>query len=83
MLRHIAGGAKPFITDMNALDDNFCVQVALELDLKHVLVIGFDRVFEIGRAFRNEGSPENRESAMIENYQPLPIISRWRNLSRA
>jgi lysyl-tRNA synthetase class 2 len=73
MLHHIAGGAaaKPFITHMNALDHDFYLRIALELYLKRMLVAGFDRVFEIGRVFRNEGlsRKHNPEFTMIELYQ--------------
>lgn len=73
MLHHIAGGAaaKPFVTHMNALDHDFFLRIALELYLKRMLVGGFDRVFEIGRVFRNEGlsRKHNPEFTMIELYQ--------------
>ncbi|MDR0590253.1 MAG: lysine--tRNA ligase [Puniceicoccales bacterium] len=73
MLHHIAGGAaaKPFVTHMNALDHDFYLRIALELYLKRMLVAGFDRVFEIGRVFRNEGlsRKHNPEFTMIELYQ--------------
>lgn len=73
MLHNIAGGAaaKPFITHMNALDQDFYLRIALELFLKRMLVGGFDRVFEIGRVFRNEGlsRKHNPEFTMLELYQ--------------
>ncbi|MDR2372175.1 MAG: lysine--tRNA ligase [Puniceicoccales bacterium] len=73
MLHHIAGGAaaKPFVTHMNALNHDFFLRIALELYLKRMLVAGFDRVFEIGRVFRNEGlsRKHNPEFTMIELYQ--------------
>lgn len=73
MLHNIAGGAaaKPFITHMNALDHDFYLRIALELYLKRMLVGGFDRVFEMGRVFRNEGlsRKHNPEFTMIELYQ--------------
>ncbi|MDR1366379.1 MAG: lysine--tRNA ligase [Puniceicoccales bacterium] len=73
MLHHIAGGAaaKPFVTHMNALNHDFYLRIALELYLKRMLVAGFDRVFEIGRVFRNEGlsRKHNPEFTMIELYQ--------------
>ncbi|MDR1303018.1 MAG: lysine--tRNA ligase [Puniceicoccales bacterium] len=73
MLHPIAGGAaaKPFVTHMNALDHDFYLRIALELYLKRMLVAGFDRVFEIGRVFRNEGlsRKHNPEFTMIELYQ--------------
>ncbi|MDR1591160.1 MAG: lysine--tRNA ligase [Puniceicoccales bacterium] len=73
MLHQIAGGAaaKPFTTHMNALNHDFFLRIALELYLKRMLVAGFDRVFEIGRVFRNEGlsRKHNPEFTMIELYQ--------------
>ncbi len=57
VLEHIPGGAEaePFITHHNALDQDFYLRISLELPLKRLLVGGYDRVFEIGRVFRNEG----------------------------
>jgi lysyl-tRNA synthetase class 2 len=73
MLHSIAGGAaaKPFTTHMHALNHDFFLRIALELYLKRMLVAGFDRVFEIGRVFRNEGlsRKHNPEFTMIELYQ--------------
>ncbi len=56
-LELVAGGAdaEPFITHHNALDTDFNLRISLELPLKKMLVGGFERVFEIGRVFRNEG----------------------------
>lgn len=56
-LETIAGGAdaEPFVTHHNALDTDFNLRISLELPLKKMLVGGFERVFEIGRVFRNEG----------------------------
>ena len=56
-LESVAGGAdaEPFITHHNALDIDFNLRISLELPLKKMLVGGFERVFEIGRVFRNEG----------------------------
>jgi lysyl-tRNA synthetase class 2 len=68
-----AGGAaaRPFTTHFNALDCPFYLRIALELYLKRLLVGGFDRVFEIGRNFRNEGLSRrhNPEFTMLEVYQ--------------
>jgi len=57
VLENIAGGAdaEPFITHHNALDKDFYMRISLELPLKRLLVGGYERVFEIGRLFRNEG----------------------------
>jgi lysyl-tRNA synthetase class 2 len=57
VLESVPGGAeaRPFITHYNALDTDFYLRISLELPLKRLMVAGFDRVFEIGRIFRNEG----------------------------
>ena len=72
-LQQVAGGAaaRPFTTHMNALDKDFFLRISLELYLKRMLVAGFDRVFEMGRVFRNEGLSRrhNPEFTMIELYQ--------------
>ncbi|AFV01324.1 Lysyl-tRNA synthetase (class II) [Dehalobacter sp. UNSWDHB] len=69
----IAGGAtaKPFITHHNALDMQLYMRIALELPLKRLIVGGFEKVFEIGRNFRNEGISikHNPEFTMMELYQ--------------
>ncbi|MDR2429413.1 MAG: lysine--tRNA ligase [Puniceicoccales bacterium] len=69
----VAGGAaaRPFITRFNALDCDFYLRIALELHLKRCLVGGIDRVFEIGRVFRNEGYDRKHspEFTMLELYQ--------------
>lgn len=73
MLEGVAGGAaaRPFTTHHNALDADFFLRIALELRLKRLLVGGLDRVFEIGRVFRNEGvsRKHNPEFTMLEVYQ--------------
>lgn len=72
-LHAIAGGAaaRPFITHHNTLDIELYLRIALELHLKRLLVGGMERVYEIGRVFRNEGiSPRhNPEFTMMELYQ--------------
>ena len=63
--------ARPFITHYNALDIDTFLRIALELPLKRLLVGGLDRVFEIGRVFRNEGidTRHNPEFTMLESYE--------------
>jgi lysyl-tRNA synthetase, class II len=72
-LQAVAGGAaaRPFVTHHNALDIDLYLRIALELTLKRLLVGGMERVYEIGRVFRNEGiSPRhNPEFTMLELYQ--------------
>ncbi|WP_165063011.1 MULTISPECIES: lysine--tRNA ligase [unclassified Adlercreutzia] len=72
-LHGIIGGAnaKPFITHFNALDRDYYLRIATELPLKRLLVGGFDKVFEIGRQFRNEGMDphHNPEFTTMEAYQ--------------
>ncbi len=72
-LHNIAGGAaaRPFITHHNTLDIQLYLRIALELHLKRLLVGGIEKVYEIGRVFRNEGiSPRhNPEFTMMELYQ--------------
>jgi lysyl-tRNA synthetase class 2 len=73
VLQSVAGGAmaRPFSTHHNALDVDLFLRISLELFLKRLLVAGFDRVYEIGRNFRNEGlGPKyNPEFTMLEVYQ--------------
>src|SRR6056300_45791 len=73
MLQAVSGGAaaRPFRTHFHALDCDFNLRIALELHLKRLLVGGFDRVFEVGRVFRNEGLSRrhNPEFTMLEAYQ--------------
>ena len=68
-----AGGAaaRPFITHSNALDEDFKLRISLELYLKRLIVGGLERVYEIGRVFRNEGcdTRHNPEFTLMELYQ--------------
>ncbi len=68
-----AGGAaaRPFVTHHNALDEDRYLRIATELYLKRLLVGGFDKVYEIGRIFRNEGisHKHNPEFTMLESYE--------------
>jgi lysyl-tRNA synthetase class 2 len=72
-LHSIAGGAaaKPFLTHHNALDMDMFVRISLELHLKRLVVGGLEKVYEIGRVFRNEGvsTRHNPEFTMIELYE--------------
>ncbi|MFI5281824.1 MAG: lysine--tRNA ligase [Candidatus Dormibacterales bacterium] len=73
VLQEVPGGghARPFQTHHNSLDRDLYLRIALELHLKRLLVGGLERVYEIGRVFRNEGlSPRhNPEFTMLESYQ--------------
>ncbi|MDQ3108019.1 MAG: OB-fold nucleic acid binding domain-containing protein, partial [Actinomycetota bacterium] len=73
LLQQIPGGghAKPFVTHHNALDMDLFLRIAPELYLKRLVVGGFEKVFELGRTFRNEGlSPRhNPEFTMLELYE--------------
>src|SRR4026209_70985 len=73
MMQAIPGGAaaQPFVTHHNALGCDFYLRIALELYLKRLLVGGIDKVFEIGRNFRNEGlsRKHNPEFTMLEAYE--------------
>lgn len=73
ILSPILGGAsaRPFITHHNTLDKDFYLRIATELNLKRLLVGGMERVYEIGRLFRNEGmdASHNPEFTSIEIYQ--------------
>ena len=72
ILNTISGGAtaRPFITHHNSLDIDMYLRIALELNLKRLIVGGFDKVYEIGRVFRNEGMDirHNPEFTMLELY---------------
>ena len=73
VLQSVAGGAaaRPFVTHHNTLGADFFLRISLELYLKRLLVGGIDRVYEIGRNFRNEGISRrhNPEFTMLEVYQ--------------
>ncbi len=73
VLQSVAGGAaaRPFVTHHNTLGADFFLRISLELYLKRLLVGGIDRVYEIGRNFRNEGVSRrhNPEFTMLELYQ--------------
>jgi lysyl-tRNA synthetase class 2 len=73
VLQPAAGGAaaRPFVTYHNALDRQLYLRIALELYLKRLVIGGYDRVYEIGRIFRNEGvsAKHNPEFTMLESYQ--------------
>ena len=82
-----AGGAhaRPFVTHYNTLDMPMYLRVALELHLKRLIVGGMDRVFEIGRVFRNEGlSPRhNTEFTMMESYEAYADVDDVMELTEA
>ncbi len=73
VLQPSAGGAlaAPFVTHHNALDQDFYLRIATELHLKRLVIGGFDRVYEIGRVFRNEGvsTKHSPEYTLLESYQ--------------
>jgi lysyl-tRNA synthetase class 2 len=73
VLQSRAGGAlaRPFVTHHHALDEDLYLRIAIELHLKRLVVGGFDKVYEIGRVFRNEGISikHNPEFTLLESYQ--------------
>ena len=73
VLQPSAGGALalPFITHHHALDQDFYLRIATELHLKRLIIGGFDKVYEMGRIFRNEGisTKHNPEFTMLESYE--------------
>lgn len=85
ILHYIAGGAtaRPFKTHHNALDADMVLRIALELPLKKLVVGGLERVYEIGRAFRNEGisKKHNPEFTMCEFYQAYANYEDLMNLT--
>jgi lysyl-tRNA synthetase class 2 len=86
-LHAIAGGAaaRPFITHHNTLDLQLYLRIALELHLKRLLVGGMERVYELGRVYRNEGiSPRhNPEFTMLECYQAFGDYGSMMDLTEA
>jgi lysyl-tRNA synthetase class 2 len=86
-LQESAGGAaaRPFTTHHNALDMPLVMRIALELHLKRLLVGGLERVFELGRVYRNEGvSPRhNPEFTMLEAYEAYGDYSSMMDLTEA
>lgn len=87
VLHTLAGGAsaRPFGTHHNALDIPLYLRIALELHLKRLLVGGFERVYEIGRVFRNEGisSRHNPEFTMLECYEAYASLEDMMVLTEA
>ncbi|MBR5258871.1 MAG: lysine--tRNA ligase [Eggerthellaceae bacterium] len=85
-LHGILGGAnaKPFITHFNALDRDYYLRIATELPLKRLLVGGFEKVFEIGRQFRNEGMDpyHNPEFTTMEAYQAFTDLNGMMRLTQ-
>jgi len=84
VLQNIQGGAsaRPFITHHNALDCDFYLRIATELHLKRLIVGGLERVYEIGRIFRNEGMDKthNPEFTTVELYQAFGDLSSMMDL---
>ncbi|MEQ9072185.1 MAG: amino acid--tRNA ligase-related protein, partial [Gimesia chilikensis] len=87
VLHAVAGGAaaRPFITHHNTLDIELYMRIALELHLKRLMVGGVERVYEIGRVFRNEGidATHNPEFTMIEIYQAYGNYETMMDLTEA
>jgi len=80
VFEHIPGGAEaePFITHHNALDQDFYMRISLELPLKKILVGGYEKVFEIGRVFRNEGI--DREH--LQEYDSMEFYASYWDLKK-
>ena len=85
ILQYTLGGAnaRPFITHHNALDMDFYLRIATELHLKRLIVGGMDRVYELGRQFRNEGMDQthNPEFTTIEAYQAYGDVESMKRLA--
>jgi lysyl-tRNA synthetase, class II len=77
--------ARPFRTHLNALDQEMLLRIALELDLKRALVGGVEKVYEIGRTFRNEGldSTHAAEFSMVEAYEAYGDYNTMMELTKA
>jgi lysyl-tRNA synthetase class 2 len=86
-LLHVAGGAaaRPFVTHCNALDQAMQLRIATELNLKRLIVAGLERVYEIGRIFRNEGidTTHNPEFTMLELYAAYWDVSDMMDFNEA
>ena len=86
-LLHVAGGAaaRPFMTHVNALDQQMQMRIATELNLKRLIVGGMERVYEIGRIFRNEGidTTHNPEFTMLELYAAFWDVNDMREFNEA
>src|SRR3954449_4849281 len=76
--------ARPFMTHLNAFDTDMYLRIALELPLKRLVVGGVDRVYEIGRTFRNEGidTTHNPEFTMLEAYEAYGDYDTMAELTR-
>ena len=87
MMQVIQGGAiaRPFTTHHNALDMPLYLRIAPELNLKRLIVGGFDRVYEINRNFRNEGvsTQHNPEFTMLEAYRAYADYNDWMDTTEA
>ena len=85
IMNNILGGAaaKPFVTHFNALDSDFYLRIATELNLKRLIVGGMDAVYEIGRLFRNEGMDRthNPEFTTIEVYKAFSDLEGMMDLT--
>ena len=86
VLQHTNGGAaaRPFSTHVNAFDEGALLRIAIELHLKRALVGGIDRVYEIGKTFRNEGvdNTHNPEFMMLEVYEAYGSYDTMAELTR-
>ena len=86
MLQALHGGAnaRPFVTHINAYDMELYLRIALELYLKRLVVGGIEKVYEIGRIFRNEGvdATHNPEFTMLEAYEAYGDYNTMATLTR-